>query len=286
MKTSLAVVVTIVIGLLAGHGDAAARASAPSVDPATVTVYPVDQPRGLMVTTGGWAYCEQVRGLARRTHYTLLCGRYVKDGYLGYGLRSQRHLDWGDPGYLASLAAKVEAAHRRVGGELVLIGVSYSGFGIATLASHHPEIDPDRLIVIDSYLNLVARRAALPPNHETAHEIDAETGGTVPELQSRDVTVGGLTRLVEAGTRLTVVWSVSPDERREFNGATCNRDANAGVLVELAGALGRPTVGWVTRERHGHDLWDHGAAIVGGHVPGRQLVFRPRDSIPPGAVCP
>jgi hypothetical protein len=62
--------------------------------------------------------------LARRTHYTLLCGRSVKDGYLGYGLRSQRRLDWGNAGYLASLAAKIQAVHRRVDGELVLIGVS------------------------------------------------------------------------------------------------------------------------------------------------------------------
>ena len=68
-----------------------------------------------MATTGGWAYCEQVRALARNTGYTLLCGRFVKDGYLGYGLRSQRHLDWGDPRYLASLAAKILSgppAHR------------------------------------------------------------------------------------------------------------------------------------------------------------------------------
>ena len=115
-----------------------------------------------MVTSGGWAYCEQVRALARRTGYTLLCGRYANDGYTGPGLRAERHLDWGNPAYLDSLARKVRAAHRRVGGELVLIGVSYSGFGVATLASHHPELQPDRLIAIDTYLELVPRRAALP----------------------------------------------------------------------------------------------------------------------------
>ena len=107
-----------------------------------------------MVTTGGWPYCLQVQALARRSGYTLLCGKYYKDGYTGYGLRSQRHLDWGDPAYLASLATKIESEHERVGGELVLIGVSYSGFGIATLASHHPELHPNRLIVIDSFLDL------------------------------------------------------------------------------------------------------------------------------------
>ena len=289
-KTYLTVVTTIVVvGFSAGHDTDArtiqGRASAPGVGPATATVYPIEHPRGLMVTTGGWAYCEQVRSLARRSRFALLCGRYEKDGYVGYGLRSLRHLDWGDPGYLASLAAKIQTAHRRVGGELVLIGVSYSGFGVATLAAHHPEIVPDRLIVIDSFLNLVARRAALPPNHETAREIDAETGGSLASLQARDVNVNGLARLVEGGTRLTVIWSVSADERREFNGATCGADANAGVLLRLADALGQPVDGWVTRERHGHDLWDHGAAIIAGRVPGRQVIFRPGGSIPPSAVC-
>ena len=291
MKTLLVLAATVVAGVAAGHGDAVSRtiprhAPARSVAPATFTVYEVPQPRGLMVTTGGWAYCEQVRALASRTAYTLLCSRYVKDGYLGSGLRSQRHLDWGDPGYLASLARKIQAVHRRVGGELVLIGVSYSGFGIATLASHHPEIQPDRLIVIDSFLNLVARRAALPPDHETAREIDAETGGAVGQLQARSVTVEDLARLVEAGTRLTVVWSVSPGEDREFNGATCDRDANAGVLLGLADVLEHPVTAWVTRERHGHALWAHGAALLKGRVPGRQVVFRPGGSIPHAAVCP
>lgn len=274
--------------LLFGGGGAVAQASfrhSSASDPALVTVYPVATPQGLMVTSGGWAYCEQVRALARRAGYTLLCGRYVKDGYLGYGLRSQRHLDWGNPDYLASLAAKIEAEHSRIGGELVLIGVSYSGFGVATLASHHPELRPDRLIVIDSYLDLVARRRALPPNHETAREIDQETGGSTAGLEARNVSVDGLARLVEAGTRLSVIWSVSPDERREFNGATCNRDANAGMLLRLADVLGRPVVGWITHDRHGHDLWDHGAAIVRGHPPGTEKVFRPGLGVPSASVC-
>ena len=58
----------------------------------------------------------------------------------------------------------------------MLIGVSYSGFGVATLATHHPELRPDRLVVIDSYLDLVARRRLLPDGHETAREIDSEAG--------------------------------------------------------------------------------------------------------------
>jgi pimeloyl-ACP methyl ester carboxylesterase len=238
-----------------------------------------------MVTSGGWAYCLQVQALARRTGYTLLCGRYAKDGYLGYGLRPKRQLDWGNPAYLASLAAKAQALHKRVGGELVLLGVSYSGFGVATLASHHPELRPKQLIVIDSYLDLVARRAAAKGSTGTAREIDKETGGSAAELASRNVSVDGLARLVETGTRLTVVWTTSAAERKEFNGATCNRDANAGVLLRLAGALDRPVVAWVTTSKHGHDLWDRGAAILGGHVPGREVTFRPGGTIPQGAVC-
>src|SRR5436190_18895793 len=147
------------------------------VDPASVTVYRAAHPRGLMVTTGGWPYCLQVQRLAFRTRYTLACGRYALDGYTGYGLRARRHVDWGNPAYLASFAGKIAALHARVGGSLVLIGVSYSGFGVATLASHRTELRPTRLIVIDSYLNLVARRAALPASRSTARGTAAETGG-------------------------------------------------------------------------------------------------------------
>src|SRR4051794_8707744 len=46
---------------------------------AITTVYPVGSPRGVMATTGGWAYCEQMRALARRRHDTLLCGRFPAD---------------------------------------------------------------------------------------------------------------------------------------------------------------------------------------------------------------
>src|SRR5436190_20418894 len=162
-----------------------------------------------MVTTGGWAYCEQLRRLARRTRYTLLCGRYAKDGYLGPGLRSQRHLDWGNPAYLASFARAIARTHARVGGRLVLAGVSYSGFGVATLASHHPELRPDRLIVIDSFLDLAARRAAALSASETAIEIDTATGGSAAALAARSASVAGLAQLIRSGTELTAVWSIS-----------------------------------------------------------------------------
>jgi len=278
---------TLTVGALVvwvGAGLAGGRALA-QLDPVVTSLVPVSHSRGLMATSGGWAYCEQLRALARRVRYTLLCGRYSKDGYLGPGLRSRRRLDWGDAQYLAGLAEKIRAVHRRVGGPLILIGVSYSGFGVATLASHHPEVSPDRLIVIDSYLDLVARRRLLPDTHETAREIDRETGGSEAALRQRSVGVQGLARLVRAGTRLTFVWSISADERRFFRGATCDRDANAEALRELARTLGRPIDAWVTRSRHGHDLWDHGAAIVSGRNPGRKVVFRPGGGIPPGSVC-
>jgi hypothetical protein len=283
-----ALVVWVGAGLAAGGGGpvpAQAGSGVLASDPAPTTLYAVHHPRGLMVTSGGWAYCEQVRALARRTRYALLCGRYSKDQYLGPGLRARRHLDWGDPGYLARFADKIRAVHRGTGGTLILIGVSYSGFGVATLASHHPEVGADRLIVIDSYLDLVARRKLLPDTHETAREIDSETGGSEAALRQRSVSAEGLRRLVRAGTVLTVVWSVSPDEKRFFRGATCNRQANADTLAELARSLGRPVTAWVTRSRHGHDLWDHGFGIMSGRNPGRPVVFRPHGPIPPASVC-
>ena len=272
----------------AGSGAQVARAvpgSKEARDPAIVTVYPVAHARGLMVTTGGWAYCLQVQALARHAGYTLACGRYYRDGYTGLGLRSRRKLDWGNPAYLASFAAKIEALHREVGGRLLLIGVSYSGFGVATLASHHVELHPDRVVVIDSYLDLVARRNALPSSHETAREIDAETGGSQAVLQQRSVDVSGLAALVRDGSQLTVIWSVSQSEQREFAGATCDRSANAGVLEELATTLDSPVTAWVTHSRHGHDLWDSGRAIVAGRIPGQRVTLRPAAPIPANAVC-
>jgi pimeloyl-ACP methyl ester carboxylesterase len=246
----------------------------------------VEQPhaKGVLVTTGGWAYCQQVRALARHSRLTLLCGRFPKDGYVGLGLRASRHLDWGNAAYLQALARDAGALHARVGGELVLVGVSYSGFGVATLASHHPELRPDRLIVIDSYLDLAARRAAAGTG-ATGREIDAETGGSTEALEERSVQVDGLAKLVTAGTRLQVIWSVAPDEARGFKGATCNLAANAATLQRLANVLGEPVSAWVTTNRHGHDLWDHGRRILHGRLPGTEVIFRPGGFVPRWAVC-
>jgi len=249
------------------------------------TVYPAVHPRGLLVTSGGWPYCLQVQALAANTGYTLLCGRYWKDGYTGFGLRTNRHLDWGDPAYLAAFAKRIRTLHSRIGGSLVLIGVSYSGFAVATLASHHPEIQPDRLIVIDSYLDLVARRQALPAANITAREIDQETGGTLDALRARSVNPAGLAKLVEQGTQLIAIWSISEGERREFQGATCDLNANAATLAAVASRVGSPIHAWITQNRHGHDLWDHGREIIAGNYPGTQIGFSPDGTIPPNATC-
>lgn len=272
------VLLALALGLAGGGGTFAAS-------PAITSVYRVPHPRGLMVTSGGWPYCAQVRRLARNTGYTLLCGRFQKDGYVGPGLRRRRRLDWGNASYLASLARQVRSEHARVGGELLLIGVSYSGFGVATLATHHPTLRPDRLIVIDSYFDLVGRRTRLPPRHETAREIDDETGGTRAALRGRSAAAAGLARLVRAGTRVTVIWTVSQHEKRLFAGATCDRETNARMLSRLARALRRRVPGWVTRARHGQNLWNHGREIVGGRNPGKRFLFEPSGRIPPGSYC-
>lgn len=248
------------------------------------SVFPVDHPRGEMVTTGGWIYCANTRELAREAGYTLLCGKYAKDGYVSDATRSRRHVDWGNPRYLSELARTAAALHRRVGGELVLLGVSYSGFGVATLASHHPELRPTRLIVVDSYLDLVARRRHAG-SHRIGHEIDLETGGSPAALRARSVDVGRLATLVRRGTRLAVIWSVSPEEKRLFRGATCARDANAETLSRLAGRLGRSVSGWVTNGVHGFDLWQNAPAILAGHNPGREIRFPPDGGIPAGSYC-
>ena len=186
--------------------------------------------------------------------------------------------------YLARFAEIVAGLHRRVGGKLVLVGVSYSGFGVATLAAHHPALHPDRLIVIDSYFDLVVRRRLLPEWHETAREIDDEVKRSPTSLRQRSANARDLTGLVRSGTDLAVIWSVSDDERRRFNGATCSREASAATLARIALLLRRPVPAWVTRSKHGANLWRYGVSIVHGSNPGRKVVFRP-GAIPAGSFC-
>ena len=79
---------------------------------AIVTVHPAFDAKGVIATSGGWAYCQQVRSLTRRFRYTLVCGGYPKDGYTQRGLRNLRHLDWGSPMYLDNLARVIREGHR------------------------------------------------------------------------------------------------------------------------------------------------------------------------------
>ena len=83
-------------------------------------------------------------------------------------------MDWGDPAYLAEVA-QVPARLRAQGvkiAQLVLVGVSYSGFANAQLVATHPELRPTALIMVDSYLDLPARYRALPPGHATKAELE------------------------------------------------------------------------------------------------------------------
>ncbi|WP_147281166.1 hypothetical protein [Gaiella occulta] len=266
-----------------GGFAAVARAAVPRS--AIVTISSVRSPRGVLVTSGGWPYCEQARPLARRARLALVCGGYAKDGYRGRKLRHLRWLDWGNAAYLDELAARVAAVHRRIGGMLVFAGVSYSGYGVAVLAARHPELRPDLVVVVDSYLDLAARRAHLPAGHETAREIDRETGGTPAALARRSPNVDGLARLVRDGTKLVVVWSVADGERREFRGATCDATANAAPLAAVARRAGRPVDGWVTRSRHGATFWRYGSRLVLGATVGTKVTFTPNGAIPKNAVC-
>ena len=250
---------------------------------AITSIYPVAKPRGLIVTTGGWLYCANTKRMARAARYTLLCGKFAKDGYTADGLRAKRHVDWGNPVYLAQFAREIARVHREVGGPLVFVGVSYSGFGMATLASRHPELRPDHVIVVDSYLDLVARWRH--GSKSTRREITTETGRSLGELSARSVDLQGLATLVRQGTRLSVIWSVTPAERRLFNGATCARDVNAEPLSRLARILRRPVVGWVTQGEHGFDLWNNEEAILEGNNPGRMVRFAPSGRIPTGSYC-
>lgn len=279
MKRLTLTLVALAAGTFVQHGDTTAN-------PLITSVYHIEKPRGLMVTTGGWAYCEQARPIARRARYTLLCGRYRPDGYVGPGTRQLRRLDWGDAAYLRQLAKETQRLHRTVGGSLVLAGASYAGFGVATLATHHPELRPTRLVVVDSYFDLVERRRHLLDRHETAREIDVVTGGSAVELRSRSASPDGLAQLVRGGTDLVVTWSVSDDELREFQGATCDRGASAGTLVSVARLLGRPAYGFVTQRRHGVTFWRHGPAMVAiGKSTGRRVSFPPTGVIPRNSVC-
>jgi pimeloyl-ACP methyl ester carboxylesterase len=258
-------------------------------------------PHLVLMTLGGPIYCLQLVALARALEASRLCLDYGPNGYEGVGERAARKEDWGDPAYLAAVA-RVPSRLQQSGvkiSKLVLVGVSYSGFANAELVATHPELRPDALVVVDSYLDLPARYEALPASHETRREIDTVIGGTLAEqpqayaARSPSNHLDGLADAIRHGMRFVDVWSVSPEEQREFNGATCSQSANAEWLAELAGLLGRPVVGYVTHMQHAHALWDRGrevlaiAGVGSGNRPftPTRVLFRPGQLSPPGSYC-
>ena len=141
----------------------------------------------LLMTVGGPVYCMQLEALARKVGASLACADYAANGYRGVGSRANRREDWGNSAYLADVA-KIPGLLRGQGvriSKLVLVGVSYSGFGNAELVATHPELRPAALIIVDSYLDLPARYAALPAGHPTKTEIERELGGTLEDAASR-----------------------------------------------------------------------------------------------------
>jgi pimeloyl-ACP methyl ester carboxylesterase len=259
-------------------------------------------PHPLLLTLGGPVYCMQLENLARNIGASLACTDYGPNRYEGVGGRAGRREDWGDPSYLAQVATlpnRLRAEGVKVS-KLIVVGVSYSGYANAELVATHPEIHPAALIVVDSYLDLPARYAALPPSHETRVEIEAVLGGTLDqkraayEARSPSHHLAGLAAAVRSGMKLVVVWSTSPGEEREFRGATCSRQANAQWLSALAGILHEPVTGYVTQLPHAHAFWDRGQALLAlagiGHADkpllARTFTFKPGGNPPRSSYCP
>ena len=141
------------------------------------------RPHVVLMTLGGPIYCVQLRTLARRLRASLVCADYGRNGYEGRGERTARMEDWGDPAYLdqvATLPAKLRAKGVKIA-KLALVGVSYSGYANAELVATHPEMRPDALVVVDSYLDLAARFRALLPSHLTRREMTEALGGAPDE---------------------------------------------------------------------------------------------------------
>jgi pimeloyl-ACP methyl ester carboxylesterase len=300
IRTALVLLAVLALGASAGGAAPSAPAPAARIS-VQLTPGAKSTPHPLLMTLGGPIYCAQLRNLAALLGASLACTDYPKNGYVGPGGRANRKEDWGDPAYLAA-AARVPDTLRRQGvkiSSLVLVGVSYSGYANAELVATHPEMKPSALFVVDSYLDLPARFTALPSYHETRKEMVAVIGGTLQQLpaayaaRSPSHHLDGLARAIRGGMKLVVVWSIAPSEKREFVGATCYQAANAQWLSALAGLLGRPVVGYVTRLQHAFALWDHGSGLLAlAHLaspahplPATAVTFTPGGPIPPGSYC-
>jgi hypothetical protein len=255
----------------------------------------------LLLTVGGPIYCMQLRHLAHYLDASLLCTDYGPNRYDRPGERDGRLEDWGDPAYdaaVARLPARIEARGVKVS-KLIVVGVSYSGFANAELVASQPRLHPAALVMIDSYLDLAARFAALPPNHQTRAEILRAVGGTPTQVpaayaqRSPSHHLATLAADIRSGMRFVDVWSVAPSEVHEFRGATCSEDANARWLGQLAAIAGHPVAGYVTQLQHAHALWDHGrgvlrlAGISGAAppLPAHRVLFQPGAPPAAGSYC-
>ena len=258
-------------------------------------------PHPLLLTVGGPIYCMQLRNLARHLDASLLCADYGPNRYERPGQRAGRLEDWGDPAYdaaVARLPARVEAEGVKVS-KLVVVGVSYSAFANAELVASQPRLHPAALVMIDSYLDLAARFAALPLNHPTRAEVEEAVGGTPAQLpaayarRSPSHHLATLAAHIRSGMRFIDVWSVAGSEAHEFRGATCSWNANARWLSRLATILDRPVTGYVTELRHAYALWDHGRGVLqlagiraaGPPLPARSVQFHPHSRAPGGSYC-
>jgi hypothetical protein len=258
-------------------------------------------PHPLLMTLGGPIYCVQLADVARLLDASLACSDYIQNGYEMPGERGKRREDWGDPSYLASVA-RLPRELRQDGVKismLLLVGVSYSGYANAELVASHPELQPNALIVIDSYLDLAARYRATPKRHPTRKEMQSVIGGTLNErphayaARSPSHHLDGLAAAIRNGMTFIDVWSVNPAERRELRGATCSAAANAEWLRDLSGLLDRPTVAYVTHLRHAHALWNRAPAVLAlagigtpkHRLAARRFTFADGVPLPRGSYC-
>ncbi len=258
-------------------------------------------PHPLLLTVGGPIYCMQLRHLARYLDASLLCTDYGLDHYEKPGQRDGRLEDWGDPAYdaaVARLPAEIEAEGVKVS-KLIVVGVSYSAFANAELVASQPRLHPAALIMIDSYLDLAARYAALPPGHRTQAEIARAVGGTPDQVpaayaaRSPSHHLAGLAAHIRAGMRFVDIWSLAPSEVHEFRGATCSEDASARWLSQLASVAGRPVSGYVTQMQHAHALWEHGRSVLRlagigrpqKRLAARRVLFQPGAEPPADSYC-
>jgi hypothetical protein len=257
--------------------------------------------RPLLMTLGGPVYCGQLFELAAYIDASVVCADYGRNGETSGLTRSKRVEDWGDPAYLAA-AARLPGRLKAQGvkfSELVLIGASYAGYANTELVATHPELRPRALVVVDSFLDLPERYAALRSGAQTALEMVRVLGGTLSQraavyaARSPSHHLAGLAAAIRAGTRFVDIWSTGAAEKREFNGATCSPAANANWLSALALVLHRPVSGYVTPLRHADALrnwWREVLALAGldrpyRRFPARTLTFRPDAPIPSASYC-